>query len=139
MTPEEMSTMQDIVSGLMKGDKPFMALFCLLMMFLIYMATKVMTYVMDVKNSHDSQVKLLTQNIREQRKDYTNMIAEERSRSDKREKELFRNLDKNTEQLQNIADTLKEVQFKITSVEHKVAENYDFLVAEINNMKKREQ
>jgi predicted RNase H-like nuclease (RuvC/YqgF family) len=44
--------------------------------------------------------------------------------STKRETELMRHLDKNTEQLRNIADTLKEVQRNLSKLEDRVEDNF---------------
>ncbi|WP_240514093.1 hypothetical protein [Bacillus wiedmannii] len=48
----------------------------------------------------------LTKNIKEERGIHYKLLVEERKRSDRREIELFINLEKNTEQLEGIATTL---------------------------------
>ncbi|MFE4029309.1 hypothetical protein ACFX4N_24465 [Priestia sp. YIM B13551] len=137
MTPADFSTYNDVINGITQGDKPFMTLFCIIMIFVIFMSIKVMGYVRSVSDSHKEQMTAMTENMKEQRIDHYKMVAEDRIRSDNREKELFINLEKNTQQLEGIATTLKEVQFNFTSLESKVTHNFNYLEGEIENLKER--
>ncbi|MEK1828897.1 hypothetical protein AAAC51_07050 [Priestia megaterium] len=137
MTPSDVKTYNEVLTGITQGDKPFMALFCIIMVFLIIMSVKVMGYVRSVSDSHKEQMSSMTENMKEQRQEHYKMVAEDRIRSDNREKELFTNLEKNTEQLEGIATTLKEVQFNFTSLENKVTYNFEYLEGEIENLKER--
>lgn len=137
MTPADFSTYNDVINGITQGDKPFMTLFCIIMIFVIFMSIKVMGYVRSVSDSHKEQMTAMTENMKEQRIDHYKMVAEDRVRSDNREKELFINLEKNTQQLEGIATTLKEVQFNFTSLENKVTQNFEYLEDEIENLKER--
>ncbi|MEH6936054.1 hypothetical protein V7038_28620 [Bacillus sp. JJ783] len=112
-----------------------MALLCVIMIFVIFMSVKVMGYVRSVSNSHKEQVSSLTKNIKEERGIHYKLLVEERKRSDRRERELFINLEKNTEQLEGIATTLKKVQFSYASLENKVMQNFEYLESEIENVK----
>lgn len=137
MTPEDVKSYSDIIHGITTGDSPFMTLFIIIMLFVIFMSVKVMAYVRSVSDSHNVQIQSMNENMREQREDHYKMVAEERIRSDNREKELFANLEKNTQQLEGIATTLKEVQFNFTSLENKVTQNFDYLEKEIENVKEK--
>ncbi|MBJ8007944.1 MULTISPECIES: hypothetical protein [Bacillus cereus group] len=112
-----------------------MALLCVIMIFVIFMSVKVMGYVRSVSDSHKVQVSSLTKNIKEERGIHYKLLVEERKRSDRRERELFINLEKNTEQLEGIATTLKKVQFSYASLENKVMQNFEYLESEIKNVK----
>ncbi len=101
------------------------------------MSVKVMGYVRSVSDSHKEQITAMNDNMKEQREDHYKMIAEDRLRSDNRERELFVNLEKNTQQLEGIATTLKEVQFNFTSLENKVTQNFDYLEKEIESVKEK--
>lgn len=135
MTPEEIGIVERIFVSITEGDKPFMALFLIIMLFVIFMSTKVMGYVRSVSDSHKEQISAMNANMKEQREDHYKMVAEDRVRSDNRERELFVNLEKNTQQLEGIATTLKEVQFNFTSLENKVTQNFEYLEREIENVK----
>jgi len=135
MTPEDLNSAHKIINGITEGDKPFMTLFCIIMLFVIFMSVKVMGYVRSVSDSHENQMTAMTEHMKEQREDHYRMVAEDRLRSDNRERELFTNLEKNTQQLEGIATTLKEVQFNFTSLETKVTQNFDYLEREIENVK----
>lgn len=135
MTPEEYGLLERVFISITEGDKPFMALFAIIMIFVIVMSMKVMGYVRSVSDSHKEQIASMNSNMKEQREDHYKMVAEDRVRSDKRENELFINLEKNTQQLEGIATTLKEVQFNFTSLENKVTQNFDYLEKEIESVK----
>lgn len=62
-------------------------------------------------------------------------LAEDQVRADRREDDLFQNMAKNTDQLTDIASTLKEAQINIAKIENQVTENFDFLSGEIGNVK----
>ncbi|MFF2342682.1 hypothetical protein [Bacillus mycoides] len=112
-----------------------MALLCVIIIFVIFMSVKVMGYVRSVSDSHKEQVSSLTKNMKEERGIHYKLLVEERKRSDRRERELFINLEKNTEQLEGIATTLKKVQFSYASLENKVMKNFEYLESEIENVK----
>ncbi|MGM2632467.1 hypothetical protein [Bacillus cereus group sp. Bce040] len=135
MTPNEIGIVEKILTSITEGDKPFMVLFAIIMLFVIFMSVKVMGYVRSVSDSHKEQITAMNDNMKEQREDHYKMIAEDRLRSDNRERELFVNLEKNTQQLEGIATTLKEVQFNFTSLENKVTQNFDYLEKEIESVK----
>ncbi|ANE86640.1 MULTISPECIES: hypothetical protein [Bacillus] len=135
MTPDEIGIIEKIFVSITEGDKPFMVLFAIIMLFVIFMSIKVMGYVRSVSDSHKEQITSMNENMKEQREDHYKMIAEDRLRSDNRERELFVNLEKNTQQLKGIATTLKEVQFNFTSLENKVTQNFDYLEKEIESVK----
>jgi lipopolysaccharide export LptBFGC system permease protein LptF len=119
MTPEEIGIFERIFVSITEGDKPFMALFAVIMFFVIIMTFKVMGYVRSVSDSHKEQITAMNTNMKEQREDHYKMVAEDRIRSDKRENELFINLEKNTQQLEGIADYLEK---EIESVKVKVSQ-----------------
>lgn len=135
MTPDDVKTYQDFIDNLTHGDKPFMALFCIIMLFVIFMAVKVMGYVRSVSDSHKEQLTSMNKNMKEERDNHFKLLTDERKRSDKRERELFSNLERNTQQLEGIASTLKEVQFNFTSLENKVTQNFEYLENEIESVK----
>lgn len=135
MTTEQMGLVEKIFFHVIEGDKPFMALFLIIMCFMIYMAMKAMTYVKGISESHKEQMASMNQNMADQRKDHYQQLSEDRMRSNKREDELFSNMSKNTEKLGDIALTLKEVQFNFANLENKVTDNFDFLSSEIENVK----
>ncbi|MES9681729.1 hypothetical protein ABWK22_02190 [Gottfriedia acidiceleris] len=135
MTPDQIGIVEKIINGITEGDKPFMLLFCIIMIFVIFMSVKVMGYVRSVSDSHKDQIAAMNENMKEQREDHYKMVAEDRLRSDNRERELFVNLERNTQQLEGIATTLKEVQFNFTSLENKVTQNFDYLEKEIESVK----
>ncbi|ARO21363.1 hypothetical protein PDK03_06545 [Bacillus cereus group sp. TH204-1LC] len=137
MTPNEIGIVEKILTSITEGDKPFMVLFAIIMLFVIFMSVKVMGYVRSVSDSHKEQITAMNDNMKEQREDHYKMIAEDRLRSDNRERELFVNLEKNTQQLEGIATTLKEVQFNFTSLENKVTQNFDYLEKEIESVKEK--
>ncbi|MED1511805.1 hypothetical protein [Bacillus proteolyticus] len=112
-----------------------MALPCVIMIFVIFMSVKVMGYVRSISDSHKEQVSSLTKNMKEERGIHYKLLVEERKRSDRRERELFINLEKNTEQLEGIATTLKKVQFSYANLENKVMQNFEYLESEIENVK----
>ena len=52
------------------------------------------------------------------------IYKEQIEKGDKREEDLMRYLDKNGEQLENVADTLKDVQNNIATLEGRVEDNF---------------
>ena len=135
MSTESVSLFQSVLKSLTEGDAPFMTLFFIIMVFVIYMAIKILKYFSTSSDNHNTQLTAMSINMAQQREEHYKMVAEERIRSDIREKELFTNLQKNTEQLEGIATTLKEVQFNFSSLENKVEQNFQYLETEIDSLK----
>lgn len=146
MTPEQIGTFEKIFIHITEGDRPFMGLFLIIMCFMIYMALKAMNYVKGLSDghkeelttmtvNHNEQLTFMRENLAEQRREHYQQLAEDRMRSDRREDGLFANMDKNTEQLTDIASTLKDVQFNLANLEKQVTENFDFLSSEIESVK----
>lgn len=135
MTPEQLGTIEKIFIHITEGDKPFMGLFLIIMCFMIYMALKAMNYVKGLSDGHKEELTFMRDNMAEQRKEHYQQLLEDRLRSDRREDGLFANMEKNTEQLSDIATVLKEVQFNFSNLEKQVTENFDFLSTEIENVK----
>ncbi|MDA1785906.1 hypothetical protein PDL07_24920 [Bacillus cereus] len=130
-TPEEVKPYQDESINLLMAINLswlyFALLWCLL--FSSY------GYVRSVSDSHKEQVSSLTKNIKDERGIHYKLLVEERKRSDRRERELFINLEKNTEQLEGITTILKKVQFSYASLENKIMQNFKYLESEIENVK----
>ena len=135
MTLDEFGILETLLHNMVEGDSPFMILFCVFLLFTCMAAIRLMAYVKSVSEGHQTQIETMNRNMREQREENYKVAAEERRRSDKREEILFSNMAKNTEQLEGIATTLKEVQFNFTSLENKVTENFHYLSSEIDNVK----
>lgn len=133
----DVETIQRTVNDLSKTETPFMILFFLVMVFVIYMAIKVMKYVSSVSDGNIEQIANMNKNMAKQREDHYKMIMEDRIHFEQREKQMFLNLEKNTKQLTGIAMTLKEVQSNFSSLENKVMKNFDYLEYEIENLKER--
>lgn len=146
MTAENLGFVERIFVRLLEGDRPFMGLFIIIMFFMIFIAIKAMGYVRSLSEGHKEEITALGQNHKEQltfmnesftqqRKEHYEQLTEDRARAEKREDSLFVNMDRNTEQLTDIASTLKEVQFNFANLEKQVTENFDFLSSEIENVK----
>lgn len=146
MTPDQMGMVERIFVRLLEGDRPFMGLFILVMFFMIFLGIKAMGYVktlseghkeelVSLTTNHKEQITYMNENFAQQRQEHYQQIMEDRSRADRREDSLFINMEKNTEQLTDIAGTLKEVQFNFANLERQVTENFDFLSGEIENVK----
>lgn len=133
----DIKAIEQAVSNLSQTETPFMILFFLIMIFVIFMSIKVMKYVSGVSDSHNKQITTMTANMKEQREEHFKMVIEERNRSDRRESELFKNLEKNTKQLEGIAGTLEKVQSNYVSLENKLTTNFNYLEYEIETLKEK--
>lgn len=61
-----------------------------------------------------------------------NSYKEQLEKSNEREKRLIEHLDKNTEQLENIANTLTKIEQRLTSFEEKVSDDLDNVWKELD-------
>lgn len=73
---------------------------------------------------HDKQLAELKDNMLHERNNSHEMLIEQRHSFDKRESELVKHLNKNTDQLSNIADTLKDVQRNLGKLEDRMEDNF---------------
>lgn len=72
----------------------------------------------------EKQLAELKENMLHERNSSYEIISEQRQSFEKREGELVKHLNKNTEQLSNIADTLKDVQRNLGKLEDRMEDNF---------------
>lgn len=142
MTPEDLGTIQSMIESFSTSDKPFMILVAVLIGFLFFMAIKFMGHIKQEAENRDKQderqrqqTESFNQSLREIREDNIRLFSEERAHAKEREAQLLRHLDKNTEQIGHIAETLKEVQSSFYNLDAKVDNNFRTLTDEINEIK----
>lgn len=73
---------------------------------------------------HEKQLSEIKENMLHERNSSHEMMIEQRHSFDKREGELVKHLNKNTEQLTHIADTLKDVQRNLGKLEDRMEDNF---------------
>jgi hypothetical protein len=73
---------------------------------------------------HEKQMSEIKENMLHERNNAHELIQEQRISFEKREGELLKHLNKNTEQLGNIADTLKDVQRNLGKLEDRMEDNF---------------
>lgn len=78
-------------------------------------------YIMEL---HERQMAELKENMLHERNSSFELMVEQRSSFDKREVELLKILTKNTEQMGDIADTLKDIQRNLSKLEDRVEDNF---------------
>jgi predicted PurR-regulated permease PerM len=100
---------QDFIAMVAHSDTPFLILFVLLFFFCGFIVTKLGKFISKAKQDYEGQLNFLSSTIKE-----------ELVRADKREQKLIKNLDRNTDQLENIAGTLKDIQHNFEMLEYKV-------------------
>lgn len=85
------------------------------------MSTQREQYIMDM---HDKQMSELKENMLHERNSSFEMFAEQRKSFDAREAKLLEHLSKNTDQLGNISETLKDIQRNLSKLEDRVEDNF---------------
>lgn len=142
MTPDDATTINGLIESFSTSDKPFMLLVVVLIFFLFYMASKFMGHIKQEAENRDKQderqreqTESFNQSLREIREDNIRLFSEERLHAKEREFQLLKHLDKNTEQIGYIAETLKEVQSSFYNLDAKVDNNFRTLKTEINEIK----
>lgn len=78
-------------------------------------------YIMDM---HKQQMEGLKDDMIIQRDNYNNLLVEQRLSFDKRENELLKVLNKNTDQLTGVAETMKDIQRGIVKLEDRMEDNF---------------
>jgi len=78
-------------------------------------------YIFDI---HERQMTELKENMLHERNSSHELMIEQRVSFDQRETALLKHLEKNTDQLGNIADTLKDVQKNLKGLEKDVNDNF---------------
>lgn len=78
-------------------------------------------YIFDI---HERQMLELKENMLHERNNSHELLIEQRVSTDKREEALLKHLDKNTEQLSGVADTLKDIQRNLSKLEDRVEDNF---------------
>jgi DNA-binding response OmpR family regulator len=73
---------------------------------------------------HERQMNEMKENMLHERASSHELIVEQRHSFEKREAELLKHLQKNTDQLASIADTLKDVQRNLSKLEDRVEDNF---------------
>lgn len=142
MITDELGVVQSMVDSLSSSEKPFMLLTVTLICFLFFIATKFMSHIKQEAENRDKQderqreqIESFNISLREIREDNIRLFSEERLHAKEREAQLLRHLDKNTEQIGYIAETLKEVQSSFYNLDAKVENNFHTLKTEINEIK----
>lgn len=142
MTPVELNTLQSILDSFTASETPFMILVVVLIFFLFFMAIKFMGHIKHEAENREKQnerqreqINSFNQSLKEIREDNAKLFIEERLYTKEREAQLLKHLDKNTEQIGYIAETLKEVQSSFYNLDAKVENNFRTLKNEINEIK----
>jgi len=86
-----------------------------------------------ILTSHEKQMNEIKENMLHERASSHELMVEQRISFDKREQELLKHLNKNTEQLGNIAETLKDIQNNLKSVENRMEDNFMDVWKELGN------
>lgn len=132
MTTEQL---ESTVSMVTKSEDPFMVLFTLSFICGVALIIWMARFFNKLNTQNQETIKQNDKRMEEQRLAHREEMAENNRRSERREKNLLKNLQDNTDQLREISNTLKEVQFNFTSLENKVTENFHYLNNEISNVK----
>lgn len=89
-------------------------------------------YIMEM---HKKQLEELKEQAMHQRNDNRELLVEQRQSFDRREKDLLDNLKKNTHQLENISETLKDMKSDIVGLE----DNLETIWSELERKADRER
>lgn len=73
---------------------------------------------------HEKQMMDMKENMLHERNANFELLVEQRHSFEKREGEILKHLSKNTEQLTNVAETLKEIQRNLSKLEDRVEDNF---------------
>lgn len=73
---------------------------------------------------HEQQMTELKENMLHERNSSHELMVEQRQSFDMREQELLKHLNKNTDQLTSVADTLKDIQRNLSKLEDRVEDNF---------------
>lgn len=128
MTPENIN---QAVESVTKSDRPFMVLFVIVLFVAIYLSFRILKYfektsvdyqdqIKNINANHEKAMKVMSNEHKKDRDAAYKNFAIEQQRSHQREQQLFRNLEENTKQIGEIADTLKEIKFDFSNLENKV-------------------
>lgn len=146
MISDELTVIDSVLNSFSKSESPFMLLVIILIIFLFFLANKFMTHIREESENRDrqserhrEQIESFNQSLREIREDNVKLFIEERLYTKEREAQLLKHLDKNTEQIGYIAETLKEVQTSFYTLDAKVENNFRTLKNEINEIKEEKQ
>jgi len=77
-----------------------------------------------IMSLHEKQMTELKENMLHERNSNFELMVEQRTSFDRREKELLQHLSKNTDQLTSVADTLKDIQRNLSKLEDRVEDNF---------------
>ena len=132
MTTEQLESTVSLVT---QSDNPFMVLFVFCFVGMICLIIWLARYFGKLNSQNQEILKKNDERMEEQRLSHRKEMAENNRSFELREKNLLKNLQDNTDQLREISNTLKEVQFNFTSLENKVTENFHYLNNEISNVK----
>ena len=141
MITDDLNAIQTMIESFSTTDRPFMILVVVLIGFLFYMANKFMAHIKiesENRNKQDErqqeQAKSFNESLKEIREDNIRLLREERLDTKEREAQLLKHLNQNTEQIGNIAETLKEVQASFYKLDAKVETKFNTLKDEINKI-----
>lgn len=73
---------------------------------------------------YEQQMQTMESGMTKQREEYNQLITEQRESFNKREEELLKHLSRNTDQLSNVAETLRDIQRSLGKLEDRVENNF---------------